>query len=63
VETGDTKGAAPFLRLNPLPGQNGPGPLVSFYFPRIFELRARVLGGSNPQEAAANRRVFEALGK
>jgi hypothetical protein len=61
VETGDAKRAAPLLRLNPLPGPNGPGPFISFYFPRVFELRARVLEGSNPQEAAANRRVFEAL--
>jgi tetratricopeptide (TPR) repeat protein len=63
VETGNMKDAAPLLRLNPLPGANGPGPLISFYFPRVFDLRARVLEGANAQEAAANRRVFETLSK
>jgi tetratricopeptide (TPR) repeat protein len=56
VETGDTKNAAELLRLNPLPGANGPGPFIGFYFPRVFELRSRV----NPGDAAS-RRVYEAL--
>jgi tetratricopeptide (TPR) repeat protein len=63
IETGNTKDAAPLLRLNPIPGPNGPGPFIAFYFPRVFDLRARVLEGVNPQDAAANRRIFEALSK
>jgi tetratricopeptide (TPR) repeat protein len=56
VETGNTKDAEPLLRLNPVPGPNGPGAFLSFYFPRVFELRARV----NPADAQS-RKVFEAL--
>ena len=57
VESGNAKDAAPLLRLNPVPGANGPGPFLAFYFPRVFDLRARV-----GEDAAGNRRVFEALG-
>jgi tetratricopeptide (TPR) repeat protein len=57
IESGNAKDAAPLLRLNPVPGPNGPSPFLSFYFPRLFELRARL----NDADAAANRRVYEAL--
>jgi hypothetical protein len=63
IETGRFKDAAPLLRLNPVPGASGPGPFAGFYFPRLFELRARLLERGNPQEAEANRKVLAALSR
>jgi len=64
IETGQNEGAGPLLRLNPLPQPGGAGPYMGFYFPRLFELRARLAEKSGrPEEAAANRKLFELLNR
>jgi Flp pilus assembly protein TadD len=39
VETGRTAEAAPLLAANPVPPPSGVGPMMSFYFPRLYYLR------------------------
>ena len=64
VETGQNEGAVPLLRLNPLPQPGGAGPYMGFYFPRLFELRARLAEKSGrSEEAAANRKLYELLNR
>jgi Flp pilus assembly protein TadD len=57
IETGRAAEAVPLLRFNPVPLYSGIDPLTGLYFPRLYELRAR-LG----QDATANRQLFEKLG-
>jgi len=62
LETGRDKEAAALLGLNPIPAETGAGPFVSFYFPRLYDLRARVAAREGKgNEAAADRKLFEAL--
>ncbi len=56
VETGRTAEAASLLRWNPIPPNNGPGPLMSVYFPRFYYLRA--LAAGNTDQARADYRLF-----
>lgn len=59
LETGHATEAPPLLGLNPIPQLNGPGPLVSFYFPRVFYLRALAAAkDSHADTARANDRLF-----
>jgi tetratricopeptide (TPR) repeat protein len=62
LETGRENDAAPLLEFNPVPAIAGPGVFTAVYFPRIFELRARLdqkLG--HPQQAQANAEIFAKL--
>lgn len=62
LETGHAKEAAALLRPNPIPPLSGPGPLVSLYFPRIYQLRALVAEQDGKQdEARTNQRLFQTL--
>lgn len=42
LETGRVDQAAELLRLNPVPPMNSPGLFVPLYFPRLYDLRARI---------------------
>lgn len=42
LETDHAADAAPLLRFNPVPPATGPGAFYAFYFPRLYELRARL---------------------
>jgi tetratricopeptide (TPR) repeat protein len=57
VETGNVKDAAPLVKLNPVPSFGPTAIFEALYFPRVFDVRARV--GEN---AGENRRVYRALG-
>ncbi len=62
LETGHPQEAAPLLKPNPLPSPSGVGPTIGFYFPRLYELRARAAEQTgNPGEARANRELFQRL--
>jgi len=62
LETSREKDAAPLLQSNPVPPMTGPGFFTGFYFPRIFDLRARLAEKQGrPGEAAANGKLFAAL--
>ena len=62
METGHTQEAAPLLRLNPIPAPSGINPDTYFYFPRLFDLRARLAEKSGrSEEAAANRALYQKL--
>jgi len=39
LESGRARDAEPLLKWNPIPPIAGPGPLLSFYFPRLYYLR------------------------
>jgi len=62
LETGRDNDAAPLLQFNPIPPIAGPAYFTGLYFPRIFDLRAR-LGEKQGKadEAQANRKIFAAL--
>jgi tetratricopeptide (TPR) repeat protein len=62
VETGRAQQAAPLLKTNPVPPPSGVGPMMGFYFPRLYELRARAaekLG--NTEEARTNQALFQRI--
>ncbi len=62
VETGHPQEAAPLLKPNPVPPATGVGPMMGFYFPRVYELRARAaekLG--NAEDARQNRELFQKI--
>jgi tetratricopeptide (TPR) repeat protein len=62
VETGRATEAAPLLRPQPLPPSTGPGPTMCFYFPRLFQLRARLAEKlARPDEARENQRLYRVL--
>ena len=62
LETGRDKEAAPLLRLNPIPATTGTGPLLAFYFPRIYYLRGLAASRAGKRdEAAANYQLFRKL--
>jgi hypothetical protein len=62
LEAGRDKEAAALLGLNPIPADTGAGPFVSFYFPRLYDLRAQVASREGKRDdAAANRKLFESL--
>jgi Tfp pilus assembly protein PilF len=62
LETGRDKEAAPLLAFNAVPPVTGPGLFTSFYFPRIFELRARLEEKPGRTDGAgANARLFTVL--
>lgn len=64
IETGHAEEAVPLLRFNPIPPYTGIGPFAGFYFPRFYELRARLAEkAGRADEAQANRQLFEKLGK
>jgi hypothetical protein len=59
VETGRTKEAASQLRFNPLPPSGGVQPFLAFFWPRLFDLRARIAMLSGQADAArAQERLF-----
>ncbi len=59
VETGRESEAAELLRFNPVPPVTGPGIFTSLYFPRLYDLRARVAGKQGRrEEAQAAYRLF-----
>lgn len=58
VESGKPKEAAPLLRLNPVPQFNGFATFTPLYFPRLYDLRARV-----SDNAKANRELYEKLSR
>jgi len=61
-ETGQWQRAAPLLRLTPLPDAGGLPMLSSLYFPRLFFLRAAILGRDGHRaEAARNYQFFRSL--
>jgi tetratricopeptide (TPR) repeat protein len=62
IETGHPEEAAPLLRFNPIPAPAGISPYMGFYFPRLFDLRARLAEKSGrSDEAAANRLLYKKL--
>jgi hypothetical protein len=63
LETGRDGDAAPLLQFNPVPPIAGPGAFTALYFPRLFELRARLAEKRGDAAAAeSNRKIFAALG-
>ena len=59
VETGRVQEAAPFLRWNPLPQPNSAADFTSLVYPRIFYLRAVLLGREGHKvEAQREYNVF-----
>ncbi len=61
-ESGDFGRAEPLLRLTPLPEAAGPSIFASFYFPRLFALRAAVLDRHGQHaEAARYNQLFHKL--
>jgi tetratricopeptide (TPR) repeat protein len=62
IETGRAQEAAPLLDLNPVPPPTGPGAVMGFYFPRLYQLRAAVAekAGRN-DEARANLELYRKL--
>jgi Flp pilus assembly protein TadD len=63
VETGRYKEAAPLIQRNPIPSSLGSGAFLAFYFPRVFDLRARVAEKEGRAgDARLNRALFEKLG-
>jgi len=62
LETGRQNDAAPLLEFNPVPPITGPGVFTALYFPRLFELRARLAEKQGQTQAAQeNRKVFALL--
>lgn len=62
LETGRDNDAAPLLALNPVPPITGPSVFTGMYFPRIFELRARLeQKHGQAQPAQANLAIFTKL--
>jgi Tfp pilus assembly protein PilF len=62
TQTGRLDDAAPLLRANPVPPATGIGPTMSFYFPRIYYLRAVLAEKQGKAEdARANYRLFLTL--
>ncbi|HWC97282.1 MAG TPA: tetratricopeptide repeat protein [Candidatus Sulfopaludibacter sp.] len=62
VETGHENEAADLLRFNPVPPLTGPGLFTPLYFPRLYQLRAKVAEKQNrPQDAQAAREIFQKL--
>lgn len=62
VEAGDTAAAAPLLATTPVPPISGVTTFLPLWFPRIFDLRAKVAEKSGqPQEAGRNRDLFHKL--
>jgi len=62
LETGQPKDAVPLVEFNPVPPMTGPGFLTAFYFPRIFDLRARLAEKQGrADEAKANEKLFVTL--
>lgn len=62
LENGRTREAADLLRLNPIPSESGTGPFFSFYFPRLYHLRAEVARREGrADEAGANLGLFRKL--
>ncbi len=62
LETGRVKDAEPLLRWNPIPPAGGITPFMSFYFPRVYYLRAVAAEKSgNRAEVESNRRLFVQL--
>jgi len=62
LETGRTSEAAALVRDNPVPSISGTGPFLSFYFPRIYYLRAEIARRqSRAAEAAPQFRLFRTL--
>jgi tetratricopeptide (TPR) repeat protein len=62
LETGRDAEAATLLQSNPVPPIAGPGAFTGMYFPRIFELRARVAEKRGDKAAAeTNRKLYAAL--
>jgi tetratricopeptide (TPR) repeat protein len=57
IETGKSRDAEAFLRLNPVP--DGNSPFFPFYFPRLFFLRAELAkAAGQPDEARRNYDLF-----
>jgi tetratricopeptide (TPR) repeat protein len=52
IETGDFEGAAPLLRLNPIPPHTGVNTFMPLYFPRIFQLRSMVAAKAGKTDEA-----------
>jgi hypothetical protein len=62
LENGDANGAAPLLKLNPVPPPGGVGTFMPLYFPRIFELRSMVAEkAGKADEAKQNLELFHKL--
>ena len=62
VETGDTAAAAQLLANTPVPPIAGVTPFLPLWFPRIFDLRAKVAEKAGRQsEATQNRDLFHKL--
>jgi len=62
LETGRQSDAAPLLEFNPVPPITGPGVFTALYFPRLFELRARLAEKQGQTQAAqANLKIFALL--
>jgi tetratricopeptide (TPR) repeat protein len=59
VETDRTPDALPLLRPNVIPSASGPGPLLSFVFPRIYYLRGLAAEKTgHGEDARVNYRLF-----
>lgn len=59
AESGHVDDAAPLLRFNPVPPMTGIGLFTSWYFPRLFYLRAVVAEKQGrADEARTNRKLF-----
>jgi tetratricopeptide (TPR) repeat protein len=62
IDSGRWDGVEELIRANPIPQAAGPGPFASLAFPRILELRARLLEKQGKSDQAAeNRRLFQTL--
>jgi len=62
LEGGRVQEAAPLLRSNPVPPSSGMGPMMSFWFPRIFQLRGLLAEKQGkPGEARSNYQIFQKL--
>jgi tetratricopeptide (TPR) repeat protein len=63
LESGRANDAAPLLQFYPSPQITGPGVFTGLYFPRMFELRARVAEmRGDTASAQADRKTLAALG-
>jgi len=64
AESGRAQEAASLLRITPAPSANGPSPLLSLWFPQIFQARAQALAKlGKADEARTNQALYEKLAR
>lgn len=62
IESGRWDGVEDLIARNPIPAATGPSPFASLAFPRVLDLRARLLEKQGETgQAAETRKIFERL--